>query len=614
MKKIFPFIIAFILLSASAAMAQDPNPAGTPSSDAQYISLLREYTLNADGSMDYRYVKEQKLITYRAFHSLYGETFVTYNPSFQKLTVNKCFTVMADGKTVETPSNAFNEILPSFAAGAPPFNQLRDLVITHTGLERGAVIHLDYNIHTTKGNAPALMGNEVMAEYEPVEDFTVRVKIPQQEKLYYKLVNGAGEPLKSTENDMQVYTWNVKNVPAISPEDFQASMYEAYPRIIFSSSGSRDMVLEYLTSQAAMGLKISDAMKAGVLDLKKDNPDPLSLALKLQGQVIDDIHLWPVPMKYNGYRLHTAEQAWNSMGANLPEKAVLLAALLEAAGTEADVVAVTRDAFFDEKMGTLAEIEDFAVSIDLKDAGLQYLSIVSPNSQDLGKVQSDKVFIALGQGEKPKYRHPGQAKFAVNMSGAFIVSSDPKLTGELSLGVAGAVNPYFGLLRDKNKMKNLVVGGLSKADLKDIKLSQSSTETSFQTYTIMNEKPFRKDSSWVYFTLPYCSSGIDSWGIKTLPIKRMQAVEIPYQGEENYEYSLTLPSGWALFSPAGKSELSNKAGRYLFEIKQEGSNVSVSRKIKLSSRIILSENYGDFKALMDNWNDPRKKEVIFTLK
>ena len=136
MKKIFPFIIAFILLSASAAMAQDPNPAGTPSSDAQYISLLREYTLNADGSMDYRYVKEQKLITYRAFHSLYGETFVTYNPSFQKLTVNKCFTVMADGKTVETPSNAFNEILPSFAAGAPPFNQLRDLVITHTGLER----------------------------------------------------------------------------------------------------------------------------------------------------------------------------------------------------------------------------------------------------------------------------------------------------------------------------------------------------------------------------------------------------------------------------------------------------------------------------------------------
>ena len=118
MKKIFPFILAFSLLSAAGVRAQNSNPATTPSSDAQYISLLKEYTLNSDGSMDYRYIKEQKLITYRAFHNLYGETFITYNPFFQKLTVNKCFTVMADGKTVETPSNAFNEILPSFAAGA----------------------------------------------------------------------------------------------------------------------------------------------------------------------------------------------------------------------------------------------------------------------------------------------------------------------------------------------------------------------------------------------------------------------------------------------------------------------------------------------------------------
>ncbi len=612
MKKTLSLILTILVLSAPAVRAQDQ--ANTPSSDARYISLLKEYTLNTDGSMDYRYVKEQKLITYRSFHSLYGETFVTYNPSFQKLTINKCFTVMAEGKTVQTPSNAFNEILPSFAAGAPPFNELRDMVITHTGLERGAVIHLDYTIHTAKGNAPALMGNEMMAENEPVEDLTIRVKVAEGEKLFYKLLNGAGEPAKSSENGMQVYTWNLKNVKAISPEDFQKSSYEAYTRVLFSNSGSRNTVLEYLTNQPAMGLKISEAMKFEVLALKKENPDPLSLALKIQGKVIDDIHLWPVAMKYNGYRLHTAEQAWNSMGANLQEKAVLLAALLEAAGIEADVAAIARDAFFDEKLGTLADIEDFAVRIDLKDAGIQYLSVIAPNNQDLGKVQSDKVFIALGQGEKPEYQHSGQTKFAVSMSGNFMVSSDPKITGELSLGIEGAINPYLGLIRDKNKMKNLVAGGFSKTDLKEIKLSQSSSETSFQTYTVMNEKPFRKDSSWVYFTLPFCISGIDSWGIKTLTSKRTQAVEIPYQGEENYEYYLTLPSGWALFSPAGKTEFSNKAGKYLFEIKQDGSKITVSRKIKFTSRVIAVENYADFKTLMDNWNDPRKKELIFNTK
>ena len=612
MKKIVPFVFIFLLVSLLQAASQDlkPSAVSSPSSDAEYISVLKEYTLNADGSFDYRYVKELKLITYRAFQNLYGETFITYNPGFQKLTINNCFTVMSDGKKVETPSNAFNEILPSFAAGSPAFNGLRDMVVTHTGLERGAVINLDYTVHTLKGNAPALMGNEVLAETEPVKDLTVKVKIPQSEKLSFKLLNGAGEPLKSTENGFQVFTWHVQNVAAISQEEFQKSNNESYPRAIFSTSNSRNSAYEYLTGQPAFGLKITEAMKAWILALKKDNPDQLSLALKIQEKVINDIRLWPVPMKYAVYRLRNATDIWNSMGATLPEKAILMTALIEAAGIEADPVAITRESFFDEKIGTLADIEDFAVRIQVKDAGEQYLSLYSANQQDLGEIYSGRVFIALGQGEKPEYRHSGSAKLAVSMSGTFIVSSDPKLTGELSLEIAGSANPYLGLIRDKNRMKNMIAGDISKSDVKDIKVSQSSHESSFQTYTIMDEKPFRKDSAWEFFTIPYCSSGIESWGMKTLSSKRLQPLEIPSSGEENYEYTLTLPSGLSLFTPATKIEVNNKAGRYFFELKQDGSKLVISRKIRLSSRVISAETYNDFKALMDNWNNPRQKEVI----
>jgi len=615
MKKSTIFILVLVLCSALSAQSQDTKistPSSIPASDAEYISVLKEYTLNADGSMDFRYVKEQKLNTYRSFHNLYGETFIIYNPGFQKITVNACFTIMADGKRVETPANAFNEVLPSFASGAPAFNALREKVITHTGLERGAVIHLDYTTHTQKGNAPALMGNEILAENEPVRDFILKVKIPRELNLIYKLVNGAVEPLKSAEEGFQVYTWHVQNAAPLTPEEFQKSLGENYPRVLFSSSGSRNSVYEYLTSQPAFGMKISDAMKAEITALKKDNPDQLSLALKIQEKVINEIHTWPVPMKYTGYRLHTAMEVWNSMGANLPEKAVLMAALIEAAGIEADAVAVSREAFFDEKMGTLADIEDFAVRIELKDAGIQFLSLVSANPQDLGKTWSDKVFIALGQGEKAEYQHTGSAKLAVNMSGSFIVSSDPKLTGELSLETGGAIDPYLGLIRDKNKMKTFVSGAISKSGIKEIKISQSSPETSFQTYTVMVDKPFRKDSVWAYFTIPYCSAGIDSWGIKTLSSKRNQPVEIPCSGEENYEYTLALPAGYSLFTQPNKTEISNKAGHYLFELKQEGNKVSISRKIRLGSRVISSENYTDFKALMDSWNNPRLREVVLS--
>jgi len=115
MKKLFLFLLIsfFYLPSSNLLFSQDDNY------DAVYIQLSKTFTLNSDGSVDYNYVKKLKLQTYRSFHSLYGETFVVYNPEFQSLKINEVYTIMADGKKVPSPSNAFNEVLPGAAANAP---------------------------------------------------------------------------------------------------------------------------------------------------------------------------------------------------------------------------------------------------------------------------------------------------------------------------------------------------------------------------------------------------------------------------------------------------------------------------------------------------------------
>ena len=111
--------------------------------DAEYLKLVKEYSLNDDGSFDFHLRKEIKLNTHFAFHRLFGETFIVYNPQFQSLKINECFTVMADGKKVVAPENAFNEVLPGFARDIAAYNHLREMVVTHTGLEVGGVITLD---------------------------------------------------------------------------------------------------------------------------------------------------------------------------------------------------------------------------------------------------------------------------------------------------------------------------------------------------------------------------------------------------------------------------------------------------------------------------------------
>ena len=161
MKKIF-----FLLLCLSCPILLRYSYSQNPNSDAIYLELSREYTLNPDGSVDFRFIKKQQLLTYRSFNNLYGESTIIYNPGGQVLMVNDVHTIMTDGRLIPAPPNALNTVLPGIATNAPAYNNLREMVITHTGLEQNAIINLDYEIHSKKGFYPALMGNELLAEAE----------------------------------------------------------------------------------------------------------------------------------------------------------------------------------------------------------------------------------------------------------------------------------------------------------------------------------------------------------------------------------------------------------------------------------------------------------------
>jgi hypothetical protein len=126
-------IFSIIIISLIISSCQSNNL--EQESDAIYKSIKKIYTLNADGSANYQYQHQLKYITHFSFNRLYGESFIVYNPDQQELKINKAETKMVDGKIVPSPENAFNEILPRFAAGAPPFNHLREMVVTHAVLE-----------------------------------------------------------------------------------------------------------------------------------------------------------------------------------------------------------------------------------------------------------------------------------------------------------------------------------------------------------------------------------------------------------------------------------------------------------------------------------------------
>ncbi len=174
------FLITIVLIAGFSAYSQDEK------TDAVYLEQTKEYTLNNDGSWTYHYSHKLQINSYYAFHNLYGEDFIVYDPAFQKLKINRSVTTMADGKQVASPENAYNELLPRFAAEIPVWNRLREMAVTHTALERGSIIDFDYTITTAKGYTPALMANEQLLMNSPVKKLTFIVNVPSRASFNYE--------------------------------------------------------------------------------------------------------------------------------------------------------------------------------------------------------------------------------------------------------------------------------------------------------------------------------------------------------------------------------------------------------------------------------------------
>ena len=116
--------------------------------DACYKLLKKEYIFNNEGGYTLNYEHKLQFNTYQSFHRFYGETFIIYDPQYQTLNVTRNQTTMADGKLIVGPENALNEVLPSWAANSGAYNHIREMVVTHTGLEVGAVSELSYTINS----------------------------------------------------------------------------------------------------------------------------------------------------------------------------------------------------------------------------------------------------------------------------------------------------------------------------------------------------------------------------------------------------------------------------------------------------------------------------------
>lgn len=263
-------------------------------SEAEYGKVSKAWTLHADGSQEYRSSMELTLFTHTAMNSTYGESFIVYNPDFQTLKIHSSYTRQKDGTIVKTPDNAFVEVLPRFAADAPAYNQLKEMVVVHTGLELGATIYLDYSIITKPGYYPALDINERLQETSPVKECKVSISVPEGTPLACGLYGSPVKAVEESHDGIKEVHWTLRNIPASSREAFQPKNREASPHLVASTYPSGKAALATLDKRLKESQGYESKTFAQFLTDKSGNEQEKVNIIR--DHILNNLSTCPIPM------------------------------------------------------------------------------------------------------------------------------------------------------------------------------------------------------------------------------------------------------------------------------------------------------------------------------
>ncbi|MEA3317469.1 MAG: DUF3857 domain-containing protein, partial [Bacteroidota bacterium] len=541
-------LLAALLILSSCQINKEPD------TDAVFKNITKVYQLNNDGSVNYQYQHELKYLTHYAFNRAYGETFVIYNPKKQDLTINKAETRMSNGKIVESPDNALNEILPHTVIGSPEYNHLREMVITHVGLEVGATVNLDYEIKTETGYYPFLADNIVLNEKSPVQNQKIVVKIPKDKTLNYKLLNSNVEPKISDNNNFTIYTWKFNDISA-STQDYSKPHEGSYlPRLIFSTSDMKNALADLKNNT---DIALSENIKTKVNKALQETEKTINKITTIK-KILANINTINVPIEHTGYKPNSLKHIWESNRATVLEKNLLFIELLKHANINAELLFAYPTFSFDKKIGNLKDFGHYYVKTKL-DSQAVILSLDTKQKNDLA-FNLEKTILVNINGEivdlcKNISDIENKLSFVTNLK----LAKDGSVKGDIKAKIVGEANPYFDLLKDENNAKQIISSVAKNKMIEDFELENFDFSSSNVTATIKCNEIWEKQGNYYFINLPNSTLGIKKSYLYALGNNRNSPLKLNSKINETYEYGIKLPDSLHFVNPV-KQELTNEIG------------------------------------------------------
>ena len=548
-KRYFLVILAVCMMAAAFAKA--------PEKDAVYKLVSKSYTLNTDGSTEFRKRTELQIFTRMTFDH-FGETFITYNPDFQELIINEAYTIRKDGSKVETPRNAFNPMLPEGCTKCERLNGIRTMVVTHTALEYDAVIVLDYTIRSKNFFFQELLEKVDLQEEVPVEKYVLSVTTPDYKPAKFVL-NGKLSYTESenSNKNMKTTTMTFTDLPALPTDEYLFP--GEYKAVTFYTMDEPHHIVGKIAQQNAMqkfsNQKITDFFRSRV---KEDMTD-MDKVLSVRDYIHDNIQTNHLDARVLNYMFASPQQVWESNCALPIEKNILLAGVLQSLGYDAQFVFLTETLTKDPTSMVYVKVGEIYYYISANEIEDLSLYVLHPKAS----------FIALDDQQWAQ----GKIDIKVDVVADIIIDK-----GNLN-------NPQVDVKR-KN-VESPLTETLRPQEIEVAKASVSQINNKYYELTI--------------------DDGNYGTQVRSVNIHNDRQYDVCTDGAvEKYAYTVKLPANVRVLTKPVHKEITVEKAKLLIDVQIDGQTVTITRQLNLPFAWVTAKSAKAFKAMMGEWEAPVK--------
>ena len=266
-----PFILIISLLamlSLSACSHEILRQAGKEPATADAINLLisKEYTVSRDGSYDLHLHLQRRILTYKGKKD-FADFKLTYNNSYQSVTVNRAQTTTPDGAVIAASEKEYHDIQAPWTAGASIYSHCRQKVINLPSVTVGSIIEIEVTLHSRLG----FWTSETFRLTNPIRQKVVSVTVPEGMKLTVFRPSWMEPADIQPRSEGKIYRWEARDVPAVIPEQMMPAAENMGSCLLVSTFADWRQVAEWYRSrlnqaESSRELLDNDFVKQAKLD------------------------------------------------------------------------------------------------------------------------------------------------------------------------------------------------------------------------------------------------------------------------------------------------------------------------------------------------------------